>query len=186
MLGVFAAVTQTLKVEGATARTSYQISWIAYGASFVLLNPLETTIVILVAHVAEWIWHRYPWYIQSFNVAGFIIVAGFASMVWGTVSSEQDIFALTGAVGFLLTAAIVTLLNHLMVGVVIWLARGESLMRSGVFNLLTLMIDFVSFGMGIASGLIWMVNPYAVIFILSPLYLIYTTLQVPSLQAIRN
>lgn len=182
MLGVFAAVTQTLKVEGATARTSYQISWIAYGASFVLLNPLETTIVILVAHVAEWIWHRYPWYIQSFNVAGFVIVAGIASTAWGAVSNAQDIFALTGALGFLLTAAIVTLLNHLMVGVVIWLARGESLIRSGVFNLLTLMIDFVSFGMGIASGLIWMVNPYAVIFILSPLYLIYTTLQVPSLQ----
>ncbi len=182
MLIVFAAVTQTLKVEGATARTSYQISWIAYGASFVLLNPLETTIVILIAHVAEWIWHRYPWYIQSFNMAGFVIVAGFAAMVWGMVSTEQDIFELTGAIGFLLTAAIVTLLNHLMVGLVIWMARGESLMRSGVFNLLTLMIDFVSFGMGIASGLIWMVNPYAVIFILSPLYLIYTTLQVPSLQ----
>jgi len=182
MLGIFAAVTQTLKVEGATARTSYQISWIAYGASFVLLNPFETTIVILVAHIAEWIWHRYPWYIQSFNVAGFVLVAGCSSTVWGAVSNEQDIFALTGAMGFLLTAALVTLLNHLMVGVVIWLARGESLIRSGVFNLLTLMIDFVSFGMGIASGLIWMVNPYAVIFILSPLYLIYTTLQVPSLQ----
>lgn len=182
MLGIFAAVTQTLKVEGATARTSYQISWIAYGASFVLLNPFETTIVILVAHIAEWIWHRYPWYIQSFNVAGFVLVAGCASTVWGSISNEQDIFALTGAMGFLLTAALVTLLNHLMVGVVIWLARGESLIRSGVFNLLTLMIDFVSFGMGIASGLIWMVNPYAVIFILSPLYLIYTTLQVPSLQ----
>ena len=112
MLGVFAAVTQTLKVEGATARTSYQISWIAYGASFVLLNPLETTIVILVAHVAEWIWHRYPWYIQSFNVAGFVIVAGIASTAWGAVSNEQDVFALTGALGFLLTAAIVTLLKE--------------------------------------------------------------------------
>ncbi|MCB0060477.1 MAG: diguanylate cyclase, partial [Caldilineaceae bacterium] len=85
-------------------------------------------------------------------------------------------------VGFLLAAAAFTIMNHLMVGLVIWLARGENLMRSGVFNILTLMIDFASFGMGIASGLIWLINPYAVVFILSPLYLIYTTLQVPSLQ----
>ncbi len=181
-LSIFAAVTHTLKVEGATARSSYQISWIAYGASFVLLNPTETMVVLLVAHVAEWLWHRSTWYIALFNLTAFGIVAMVAVVVSQTISAGNSPFTLLGAGGYLMAAATFTLMNHLMVGLVIWLARGENLIRSGVFNILTLMIDFVSFGMGIASALIWLVNPYAVIFILSPLYLIYTTLQVPSLQ----
>jgi diguanylate cyclase (GGDEF)-like protein/putative nucleotidyltransferase with HDIG domain len=182
ILSIFAAVTHTLKVEGATARSSYQISWIAYGASFVLLQPGEALLVLLVAHIAEWLWHKPEWYISLFNVNAFGIVASTSILVWQTISDGSTPFAPVSAFGFLATAATFTALNHLLVGLVIWVARGESLMRSGVFHFLTLMIDFVSFGMGIASGLVWLVNPYAVIFILSPLYLIYTTLQVPSLQ----
>jgi len=182
ILSIFAGITHTLKVEGATARSSYQISWIAYGASFVLLTPSETMIVLIVAHAAEWFWHRSPWYIALFNLTAFGIVATVASLIWQLISGDSTPFTPISALAFLIAAAGFTVMNHLMVGLVIWLARGENLMRSGVFNLLTLMIDFISFGMGIASGLIWLVNPYAVIFILSPLYLIYTTLQVPSLQ----
>lgn len=182
MLSIFAAITHTLKVEGATSRSSYQISWIAYGASFVLLEPPEAMILLLVAHVAEWIWHKPEWYGALFNVNAFGIVASISIFIWQTISDGNTPFAPVSALAFLVTAATFTALNHLMVGFVIWLAHRENLMRSGVFHLLTLMIDFVSFGMGIASGLIWLVNPYAVVFILSPLYLIYTTLQVPSLQ----
>ena len=182
ILSIFAAVTHTLKVEGATKRSSYQISWIAYGASFVLLRPGEALLVLLVAHLVEWLWHKPEWYISLFNVNAFGIVASVSILVWQTISYGSTPFAPISAFGFLATAATFTALNHLLVGLVIWVARGESLMRSGVFHLLTLMIDFVSFGMGIASGLVWLVNPYAVVFILSPLYLIYTTLQVPSLQ----
>jgi diguanylate cyclase (GGDEF)-like protein/putative nucleotidyltransferase with HDIG domain len=182
VLSLFAAVTHTLKVEGATARSSYQISWIAYGASFILLEPVEALTVLVVAHLAEWLWHRPAWYISLFNLNAFAVVASISMAVWQTIIGDSTLFAPISALGFMATAAIFTALNHLLVGLVIWLARGESLMRSGVFHLLTLMIDFVSFGMGIASGLIWLVNPYAVVFILSPLYLIYTTLQVPSLQ----
>ncbi|MEZ4674082.1 MAG: diguanylate cyclase [Caldilineaceae bacterium] len=182
MLSIFAAVTHTLKVEGATARSSYQISWIAYGASFVLLHPTEIMVVLVVAHVAEWFWHRSPWYIALFNLTAFGIIATISAVIWSFISAGSTPFTPISAFAYLMAAAIFTLMNHLMVGLVIWLARGENLMHSGVFNMLTLMIDFVSLGMGIASGLIWLVNPYAVIFILSPLYLIYTTLQVPSLQ----
>jgi len=182
MLSIFAAITHTLKVEGATSRSSYQISWIAYGASFVLINPGETMIVLMVAHVVEWLWHRSPWYIALFNLTAFGIITTISTIVWALISAGSGPFTPVSTLAYLVAGAIFTVMNHLMVGLVIWLARGENLMRSGVFNLLTLMIDFISFGMGIASGLIWLVSPSAVIFILSPLYLIYTTLQVPSLQ----
>ena len=182
ILSIFAVIAHILRVEGATVHSSYQLSWIAYGASFVLLEPAEAMLVLVVAHIAEWFWHKPTWYIALFNLNAFGIVASISILVWQAISAGSTPFTPVSTLAFLAMSATFTAVNHLLVGLVIWLARGESLMQSGVFHLLTLMIDFVSFGIGIASGLIWLVNPYAVVFILSPLYLLYTTMQVPALQ----
>jgi diguanylate cyclase (GGDEF)-like protein/putative nucleotidyltransferase with HDIG domain len=78
--------------------------------------------------------------------------------------------------------AVFTLLNHLMIGLVVWFARGENFSKSGVFDILPLMIDFTLLCMGAATALIWLINPFAIPLILLPLYLIYTTLKVPALE----
>jgi diguanylate cyclase (GGDEF)-like protein/putative nucleotidyltransferase with HDIG domain len=44
------------------------------------------------------------------------------------------------------------------------------------------MIDFTLIGLGTATAVIWGINPYLTIFSLIPIYLIYSTLQVPALQ----
>jgi hypothetical protein len=83
--------------------------------------------------------------------------------------------------GGLLAALVFTLLNHLLVGLVVKLARGQSLAESGVFERLALLMDLTMFGVGVASGVLWLVNPLAVLFNLVPLYLFYQTLKVPAL-----
>ena len=184
ILCALAAIAQILKVEGTTRRSSYQISWIVYGFAFVLLGVPETLLVILVAHLADWLWHQYPWYVQSFNVASYAIVIGLSQMVfdWITLNTSHNSVQLGAVVGFTLAGILFTFLNHFMVGMVLFLARGERFSQSGVFNLLTLMIDFITFSMGATAAWIWLVNPFAVFLILSPLYLIYTTLRVPALE----
>ncbi|MFN8444065.1 MAG: diguanylate cyclase [Caldilineaceae bacterium] len=183
ILCALAAMAQILKVEGTTNRSSYQISWSVYGFSFVLLGAPETILVILVAHLADWLWHQYQWYIQSFNVASYVVVVSIAKMILDGVSSGAgSATQVNSVVGFMAAGICFTLLNHFMVGMALYLARGERFSQSGVFNLLTLMIDFITFSMGATAAYIWIVNPYAVILILSPLYLIYTTLRVPALE----
>ncbi len=182
MMCAFAGVAQILKVEGATSRSSYQISWIAYGFTFVLFGAPETMLVIAVAHLAEWLWYQYPWYIQSFNLASYAVVVSVSKVIMDLVIGGSLPSQLGTVLGFLVAALFFTLLNHFMVGLVIFLARGESFGQSGVFNLLTLMIDFIVFSMGAAAAFIWLVNPFASALILSPLYLIYTTLRVPALE----
>ena len=44
------------------------------------------------------------------------------------------------------------------------------------------MTDATQFAMGASAALVWASNPYAIIFALSPLYLIHLTLQLPILQ----
>ncbi len=58
VLALLAIASQILKVEGATKRSSYNISWLIYGFTFVLLGTPATLVVILVAHLVEWLWHR--------------------------------------------------------------------------------------------------------------------------------
>ena len=67
ILSVLGALTLLFKVEGATDRTHYDITFVIYGFTLIFYGAPITVIMIVAAHMWEWIWHRYPWYIQSFN-----------------------------------------------------------------------------------------------------------------------
>jgi hypothetical protein len=180
-VGVLAALAQLIKVEGPTERSSYNISWVAYGFAFVLWGAPGAIFVILLAHLADWVKHRYPWYIQSFNIAQFALAAGLAMLVRDIVqavvaSQLADALAILGA------SLAFTGLNHLLIGIVLKLARGQSFKESGVFERLTLAIDFTLFGMGVAGAFVWQANPFLAFLAAVPLYLIYTTLRVPAIQ----
>jgi GGDEF domain-containing protein len=181
-VSVLAGMAQILKVEGPTERSSYNISWVAYGFTFLLLGAPAATLVILVAHLMEWIRHKYPWYIQCFNISSYAIVVSVAGLVYSLINGGLPPIGFPGFVAALSAAAAFTWLNHLAIGVVLRLARGQSFAESGVFERLTLAIDFTLFGMGVGAAFMWMVNPYAVLLAAVPLYLVYTTLRVPALQ----
>ncbi len=181
-LAGLAALAQVLKVEGATDRSSYNISWVLYGFTFAYLGLPAVVFVILIAHLVEWAWHKYPWYIQLYNMAAYAIPISMAGLIYGWINPSLEMFNLLGTIGILSALFAFTVLNHLMIGLVIWLARGERFSTSGVFEVLTLMIDFTLMGMGVASALIWLINPSAAILNIIPLYLVYSVLKVPALQ----
>ena len=177
-----ASISLIFKVEGSTNRSHYNISFLIYAFAFILLGPAETVLIIVVSNLADWIWHRYPWYIQSFNISCYIIGIYLSGLVYRLLNPEGNLSDLYGIISVLAAIAAFTLLNHVMVGIVIWLARGENFSRSGVLAFFPLMLDFTLMAMGAAAGLVWLVNPYAVVLVLLPLYLIYTTLKVPALE----
>lgn len=181
-VGALASVAQVLKVEGATNRTSYNAGWLFYGFAFLLLGARAALFVIVVAHLVEWAWHKYPWYIQSFNIASFAIAILWADSVYRLVNPSMQTATLQATVALLLALAAFTLTNHVMVGLVIWMARGQNLMQSGVFDVLSLLIDYTLISLGAAGGILWMVNPSAVLLTVAPLYLIYSALEMPSLE----
>jgi diguanylate cyclase (GGDEF)-like protein/putative nucleotidyltransferase with HDIG domain len=87
-----------------------------------------------------------------------------------------------GILGIIATLVFFTLLNHLLIALVVWLARGENLTKSGLFDMLPLMIDFTLLCMGAGTALIWITNPFAIPLAILPLYLIFTTLKIPALE----
>ena len=182
VLSVLGALTLLFRVEGSTNRTHYDITFVIYGFTLILYGAPNAVIMILVAHLIEWIWHKYKWYIQSFNIGSYIIVAVATNMFYELLNPTRNLGTWQSAFSLLAAMVFFTLLNHLMVGIIVWMARGENFIQSGIFQFFPLMLDWVLLCMGAGAAVAWSYNPFAVIPILLPIYLIYSTLRVPALE----
>ena len=182
LVAALGAAAQTLKLEGPSARTNYSIAWFAYGFAFVTFGPAAAMFVIVVSHLVEWAWHKYPWYIQAFNIGNHVIALYLAGLAFELIAQGTRVTGLAGAIGLVLASLIFVLSNHLLVGVVVKLARGQSFAESGVFAFLTLFLDFCVLSMGAITALVWSVNPLVSVLNVMPLYLLYNALRVPALK----
>ena len=182
LLAVLGAVTQTLKVEGPNDKTNYSIAWFVYGFAFIALGPAAALFVVLISHLVEWIWHKYPWYIQSFNIGAHVFSVYLAGQVFALLNRGTQGFELNGAIAMVTANLIFVFLNHFLVGLVVKLAREQSFAESGVFGFLTLFLDFTLLSMGSVTVFIWRYNPFASLLNILPLYLLYKALRVPALE----
>ena len=182
ILCLLASLALILKVEGPTNRSHYTFSFLVYGFSFTLLGIPETILVIVLSNLAEWIWNRPPWYIQVFNTCCYLVVVQAAGLMYGWINPENSLVSWQAVVAIAASMAIFNLLNHLMVGIVVWLARGENFKRSGVFELFPLILDLTLLYFGASLSFVWAYNQFALVMFLVPIYMIYSTLKVPALE----
>jgi hypothetical protein len=182
VLAALGAVAQTLKVEGPNNKTNYSIAWFVYGFAFLAYGFPAAMFVIVVAHLVEWAWHKYPWFIQCFNIGNHVLAVFLAGLVFEFVSQGQPASSLPGATALVLANLVFVFMNHLLVGLVVKLARGQSFAESGVFGFLTLFLDFSILSMGAIAALLWAYNPFVSLVNVMPLYLLYNALRVPALK----
>ena len=182
ILCLLASLALILKVEGPTNRSHYTFSFLVYGFSFTFLGIPETILVILVSNLAEWVWNRPPWYIQVFNASCYMIVLHAAGLVYGWINPENSLVSWQAVVAIAVSMGIFNLLNHLMVGIVLWLARGENFRRSGIFDFFPLVLDLTLLYFGASLSFVWAYNQFALVMFLIPIYMIYSTLKVPALE----
>jgi hypothetical protein len=182
LLAVLGAVTQTLKLEGPTKRTNYNIAWFVYGFAFIAFGPAAAIFVIFISHLEEWVWHKYPWYIQSFNIGAHVIPVFLAGLIFETAHQGTGFFDSNYALGMAVASLVFVFGNHFMVGVVVRLARGQSFAESGVFEYFNFFLDFTLLSMGGVTALVWFDNPFAALLNIPPLYLLYNSIRVPALK----
>ena len=181
-LCVLASLALILKVEGSTNCSHYTFSFLVYGFTFAAFGPTEAFLVIVVSNIVEWIWNKPAWFIQLFNTCCYILVMAAAGLVYQWVNPSNSPATWQSALAIVLSLATFNMLNHLMVGIVVWLARGENFKKSGIFDLFPLMLDLTLLYFGASLSIVWNYNPFALGFFLVPIYLIYSTLRVPSLE----
>ena len=182
LLAALGAVAQTLKVEGPNARTNYSIAWFVYGYAFITLGLGAAIFVIVISHLVEWVWHKYPWFIQSFNIGNHVISVFLAGLVFETISQGSEVLDPTWTLGLVAANLVFVFGNHFFVGLVVKLARGQSFAESGVFELLTLSLDFTVLTLGAATALAWAYNPFLSVLNIPLLYPLYCALRIPALE----
>ena len=132
--------------------------------AIVMLHPELLALIPLVQHVPEWLKKRYPWPIQTFNIANYtlnVLAAWAVTHVIlaadGAVPNGDLRFALAAVAG----SAVFLFLNHGILALMLKLARGHSVRETGLFGWESLSTEGVLAMLGIALAAFWLLESVA-------------------------
>jgi diguanylate cyclase (GGDEF)-like protein/putative nucleotidyltransferase with HDIG domain len=181
----FGAAVAQLFVVRTTRDQSYHTSTAFLIAGALLLPPGLVLLMGVVQHLPEWLKHRYPWYIQTFNISNYTLDGlaawGVAHLILGHApgwASGGPRVALAG----LVACVVFVTMNHALVAGMLYLARGHHPADTGLFSTPLLWTEFVLASLGIGVAAFWDVNAALIPFALAPLFLIHRSLHVPRLE----
>lgn len=155
-------------------------------AAAVVLPPLAVVAVCLAQHLPDWLRQRYPWYIQTFNIANYTLSALAAWAACHILQHSVAGGARWSALGIAAAAAagaVFVLSNHLLLARMLRLARGHSRNSTGLFSLDGLATDLGLASIGIALAVALTTEPAAALLAVFPLILVHRTFSIPELKA---
>jgi len=193
VLLAFSTLSQMLRVE-APSHQLYHPAYVFIMSAALLLDPFLFNLMVIISHLAEWMKeyllkskHLQDWYIQPFNIAMHILLGASVRIVFTALNPNPgDYTSILAMAGALIGALVYVLLNHLIVGVVISLARKVKFKESGILEWESLTIDYSMLVMGYTNAILMSLNYWLVVTVLPPLYLIYRALSVPQLKQQAN
>jgi len=182
LLAVGVAVAQ-LFVVITPKNQSYHCSLAFLIPAIFVLPPAWLLALCVIQHLPEWIKLRYPWYIQTFNIANYAVDAlaawGAADLVMRSQLLSHDAALVVAAVA---AAIAFVAVNHVLLAVMLWAARGHSLRQSGLFTFASLSTDLAVAGCGIVLLGLWSGDRWLAGATLATLFLIQRSLSVPALE----
>jgi diguanylate cyclase (GGDEF)-like protein/putative nucleotidyltransferase with HDIG domain len=184
-LAAAAAVTQIFPVYS-TRNQMFHTSTLFLCAAALLLPPNLLVIMSVIVCMPEWLKERHKGYIQLFNICNYTLNTlaawGAAALVRGSgdlISSGNARLAVAG----LAACASFVAVNHVLLAVMLKLARGHSFRDTELFSPSTLSVDLVLTSLGVALATFWETNPWLIPIALGPLLVVHRSLSVPLLQA---
>ena len=173
VLAAGAAVSQLLIVRtGRNQGVHTATAFVVAGA--ILLPPPLVVALVAIQHGPEWAKERYPWVIQTFNVANYTLGACGAWLAAHTIAADLRTAAAPDArtaVAGAAAAVVFVAINHVLLALMLRLARGLSLSDSALFTAESLGIDLSLAAFGVALAALWTSNPWLLPALLAPLAL---------------
>ena len=174
-------IVRTGRYQGVHIATAFVV------AGAILLPPSLLAALVVIQHGPEWAKERYPWVIQSFNIANFTLGACGAWLAahaiaahLGAASTGEARTAAAGATA----AAVFVAINHVLLALMLRAARGLSLRDSALFTAETLGIDLSLSVFGVALAALSTSNPWLLPALVAPLILSHRFFEV--LAALRD
>lgn len=183
VLALGAAVAQLLPVV--TARNqAYYLTPVFVVAGLLLLPPGVLSLLLVLTFVPGLARQVSPWHAQFFNLGNLVIDTFLARALYLRLGSlPGDSLAEPRTLLAALAAAVLFILvNHGLLVIALYLARGESPRESRLFHPENLLIDLALCCTGILVALLWQMSPWLVGLTLASLYLMYRALKTFPLQ----
>jgi diguanylate cyclase (GGDEF)-like protein len=189
LLTTLATGTQLLKSEAPYYQV-YHPSLVFFFAGILILQPAGFVLLVLIAHLAEWLKERLvsqeglrEWFLQPFNAGMHIIIGALARLLYLAINPNYEVIGtLYALVGAGVVACVYVALNHLMVGEAVVLTRGIPWRETGVLEIENLATDFMLAMFGYVSATLMTLNAWLILPAIAPLYLINRSLTVPELK----
>jgi diguanylate cyclase (GGDEF)-like protein/putative nucleotidyltransferase with HDIG domain len=182
IFGSAAAAAQLFPVH--TPKNNAFTPAIVFMLPAVFLLPVELMALMpIVMHLPEWLRVRYPWFMQSFNIANHAVDLFAAWYVAHLVldhapGTEAQVWAYAGVAATI----VYVILNHTIVAVMLRLARGMSMGESGLLSFQSLSNELVVGMLGFVLVSFWDLNPWLIPLGIAPMLLIHRSLAVPALE----
>ena len=151
-------------------------------AAVLLLPPELAVLVCIVQHLPEWARQRYPWYIQTFNIADYALSALVASAVWHALHADANDVRAGALAAAACTGAAFVLVNHALLALMLKLARGRDLASTRLFGADGLTGGGVLAAIGITFAFTLDRDPLLAVLAAVPLLLVRRALAVPLLR----
>ncbi|PLS81252.1 MAG: hypothetical protein CYG59_06335 [Chloroflexi bacterium] len=189
VLLVLTTVAQLLQVR-APNHTTYYVAPAFVFAGALLLPPLLLLLLIAIPKLIEWAnerlsgsSHLRAWYLQPFNIAKESLSIFAAVAIWRLLDQEHVLFYTPASVfAGIAAAGVYVLISELIVSIVLMLARGASWRDSGMLDYENLLVELMVSLLGYTIAVVWSLNPWLIVPVLSPLALVYRAMQVPQLE----
>jgi putative nucleotidyltransferase with HDIG domain len=174
LLAVAASLAQLAAVQLPRNRLFHPaIVFVVAGA--LLLTPQQLVLMCVVQHVPEWLKNRYPWYIQTFNIADYVVAASWASFAAKAVRhAALPAGGREAAVGIAAVTAFVAGNRILLLGM-LRLARGLDVRASGLADADDVALELVLALVGVPFAVLLRHQPLLALLSLAPLVLIHVT-----------
>lgn len=160
-LSLLGSVLHIYKVVGATVRSHYTFSFVVYGFTFAHFGIGEMLLVILISNLAEWVWNKPAWFIQVFNITCYFIAASGAFLAFNLVNPSGSFLTALGVLSIVISMGVFTFLNHFLLGIILWLARGENFKVSRMGDVFPFVMDTTLLMFGCVLNVVWEYSPYA-------------------------
>jgi two-component system, cell cycle sensor histidine kinase and response regulator CckA len=175
LLTCCAAIAQLFNIR--TGRnTSFHTAPAFVAAAVLLLPPELVALMLVLQHVPDWIKERFPAYIQSFNIANYVVSALAAWSAAHALLGADALGAAARPVAGITAAIVLVLLNHLLLALMLRFGRGHSLRASGLFTAAALGPDLALVALGVALAEILRVEMWLAPALLIPLFLTHRSL----------
>jgi diguanylate cyclase (GGDEF)-like protein/putative nucleotidyltransferase with HDIG domain len=188
-LAMVSAICQVFLVArtSTTGQRSDHLTLAPLFAALVLLpRPLLAPLIVLT-FLPEWYFHRRSWFGQVFNIAAFLLASSLALLSFWAITGVYRLptvgaLSAQGWLGVLALIVVFELSQAMLLAVILKLARGQSLRKSGLFAVDSLLLEFTLICVGLCFAVAWQISPIYGLAAGMPLLLIFQALHVPNLR----